>query len=213
MDEQPQANVEAPRASVTGGAVVGEDGLARTPWAYGDPVLVSYYDTEWGLPVHDEAGLFERMSLEGFQAGLSWLTILKKRERFREAFAGFDPETVAGYGEAEIDRLLADAGIIRHRGKIEACINNAARVLELRDEGGLDAFIWSFKPADTPRPRTVAEIPTAGPESAALSKALKRRGFRFVGPTTMYALMEAIGMVDTHLLDSHRRGASGVWSA
>src|SRR5699024_1293023 len=136
-----------------------------------------------------------------------------RRERFREAFGGVDPENVAGYGESELDGLLADAGIIRQRGKSEACINNAARVLALRDDGGRDSFISSFNPADTARPRTRPEIPTAGPESAALSRALKRRGFRFVGPTTMYALMEAIGMVDTHLLDSHRRGASGVWSA
>ncbi|WP_426937118.1 DNA-3-methyladenine glycosylase I [Brevibacterium sp. LE-L] len=205
MDEEPQS-------AASGGAVVGEDGLARSPWAYGDPLLLSYYDTEWGLPIHDEAGLFERMSLEGFQAGLSWLTILKKRERFREVFAGFDSETVAAFGEAKIDALLGDAGIIRHRGKIEACISNAARVIELREDGGLDAFLWSFRPAQTPRPRTVAEVPTTGPESAALSKALKKKGFRFVGPTTMYALMEAVGMVDTHLLDSHRRGTSGVWS-
>ena len=194
------------------GVIVGEDGLARTPWAYGDPVLLDYYDTEWGLPIHDEAGLFERMSLEGFQAGLSWLMILRKRERFREVFAGFDPEAVSRFGEAEIAQLLADPGIIRHRGKIEACINNAARVIELREGGGLDEFIWSFRPDETPRPRTVAEIPTTGTESVALSKALKKKGFRFVGPTTMYALMEAIGMVDTHLTGSHRRGASGVWS-
>lgn len=205
MDEEPQSSGD--------GAVVGEDGLARTPWAYGDPALLHYYDTEWGLPIHDEAGLFERMSLEGFQAGLSWLTILKKRERFREVFAGFDPEAVARFGEPEIAELLADPGIIRHRGKIEACINNAARVIELREDGGLDEFLWSFKPAETPRPRTIAEIPTTGPESVALSKALKKKGFRFVGPTTMYALMEAIGMVDTHLTASHRRGSSGVWSA
>lgn len=195
-----------------GGAVTGDDGLARTPWAYGDPMLLDYYDSEWGLPIHDEAGLFERMSLEGFQAGLSWLTILKKRERFREVFAGFDPDAVARFGESEIEQLLTDSSIIRHRGKIEACINNAVRVIELREDGGLDAFLWSFQPAQTPRPRTIAEIPTTGPESVALSKALKKKGFRFVGPTTMYALMEAIGMVDTHLLDSHRRGASGVWS-
>jgi DNA-3-methyladenine glycosylase I len=204
MDEEPQA---------TGGVVIGEDGLARTPWAYGDPTLLHYYDTEWGMPIHEETGLFERMSLEGFQAGLSWLTILKKRDRFREVFAGFDTDTVAGFGENEIEILLSDPGIIRHRGKIEACISNAARVIELREDGGLDEFLWSFQPVQTPRPRTVAEIPTTGPESVALSKALKKRGFRFVGPTTMYALMEAIGMVDTHLLDSHRRGASGVWSA
>ena len=205
MDDETQA-------SPSGAAVIGDDGLARTPWAYGDAMLLDYYDSEWGLPIHDEAGLFERMSLEGFQAGLSWLTILKKRDRFREVFAGFDPDAVARFGEAEVDTLLTDPGIIRHRGKIEACINNAVRVIELREDGGLDAFLWSFQPEQTPRPRAVAEIPTTGPESVALSKALKKRGFRFVGPTTMYALMEAIGMVDTHLLDSHRRGASGVWS-
>lgn len=199
-------------AEAAGGVVIGEDGLARTPWAYGDPLLLDYYDTEWGLPVRDESGMFERMSLEGFQAGLSWLTILKKRERFREVFAGFDAEAVAGFGEAEVATLLTDPGIIRHRGKIEACIGNAEAVLAMREEGGIADFVWSFRPEDTPRPRTVAEIPTTGPESVALSKALKKKGFRFVGPTTMYALMEAVGMVDTHLVDSHRRGTSGVWS-
>lgn len=204
---------KASPAGETGGAVIGDDGLPRTPWAYGHPALLTYYDTEWGLPIHDESGLFERMSLEGFQAGLSWLTILKKRERFREVFEDFDAEAVAGFDEPVIEQLLADPGIIRHRGKIEACINNAKATIALREEGGLDEFLWSFQPEDTPRPRTVSEIPTTGPESVALSKALKKKGFRFVGPTTMYALMEAIGMVDTHLVDSHRRGASGVWSA
>lgn len=199
--------------STEGGPVVGEDGLARTPWAYGDPLLLTYYDTEWGLPVRDESGLFERLSLEGFQAGLSWLTILRKRERFREVFAGFDAEAVAGFGDTEIEALLTDPGIIRHRGKIEACIGNAQAIVEMRSDGGIADFIWSFQPADTPRPATVAEVPTTAPESVALSKALKKRGFRFVGPTTMYALMEAIGMVDTHLIGSHRRGASGVWPA
>lgn len=194
-----------------GGPVVGEDGLARTPWAYGDPLLLTYYDTEWGLPVRDESGLFERLSLEGFQAGLSWLTILRKRERFREVFAGFDAEAVAGFGETEVEALLADPGIIRHRGKIEACIGNARAIVDLRADGGIVDFIWGFQPEDTPRPATIAEVPTTAPESVALSKALKKRGFRFVGPTTMYALMEAIGMVDTHLIGSHRRGASGVW--
>lgn len=195
------------------GAVVGDDGVARTPWAYGDPLLLSYYDTEWGLPVRDESGLFERLSLEGFQAGLSWLTILKKRERFREVFAQFDAEAVAQFGEAEIESLLQDPGIIRHRGKIEACIGNATATLAMRDEGGLADFIWSFQPEETPRPTSLAEVPTTGPESVALSKALKKKGFRFVGPTTMYALMEAIGMVDTHVLGSHRRGTSGVWDS
>ncbi|MCI4010349.1 DNA-3-methyladenine glycosylase I [Brevibacterium sp. ZH18] len=197
----------------TDGAVVGDDGVARTPWAYGDPLLLSYYDTEWGMPVRDESGLFERLSLEGFQAGLSWLTILKKRERFREVFAHFDAEAVAQFGEAEIEALLQDPGIIRHRGKIEACIGNAKATLAMRDEGGLADFIWSFQPEETPRPTSLAEVPTTGPESVALSKALKKKGFRFVGPTTMYALMEAIGMVDTHVLGSHRRGTSGVWDS
>ncbi|GAA1560138.1 MULTISPECIES: DNA-3-methyladenine glycosylase I [Brevibacterium] len=198
--------------TATDGAVVGDDGLARSPWSYGDPLLRSYYDTEWGMPVRDEPGMFERLSLEGFQAGLSWLTILKKRERFREVFAHFDAEAVAGFGEPEIEGLLADPGIIRHRGKIEACIGNAGATLAMRDEGGLGDFIWSFQPENTPRPRTVSEVPTTSPESLALSKALKKKGFRFVGPTTMYALMEAVGMVDTHVLGSHRRGASGVWN-
>ncbi|WP_420883400.1 DNA-3-methyladenine glycosylase I [Brevibacterium koreense] len=194
------------------GAIVGEDGLARTPWAYGDPLLLSYYDTEWGMPVRDESGMFERLSLEGFQAGLSWLTILKKRERFREVFKGFDAETVAGFGEPEIESLLDDPGIIRHRGKIEACIGNARATLAMREEGGIGDFIWNFRPEATPRPRTLGEAPTKSPESLALSKALKKKGFRFVGPTTMYALMEAVGMVDTHVLGSHRRGTSGVWN-
>lgn len=194
------------------GAIVGEDGLARTPWAYGDPLLLSYYDTEWGMPVRDESGMFERLSLEGFQAGLSWLTILKKRERFREVFKGFDAETVAGFGESEIESLLDDPGIIRHRGKIEACIGNARATLAMCEEGGLGDFIWTFRPETTPRPRTLREMPTKSPESLALSKALKKKGFRFVGPTTMFALMEAVGMVDTHVLGSHRRGTSGVWN-
>ncbi|GAA1932012.1 DNA-3-methyladenine glycosylase I [Brevibacterium antiquum] len=194
------------------GAVAGEDGLARTPWAYGDPLLRTYYDTEWGMPVRDESGMFERLSLEGFQAGLSWLTILKKRQRFRQVFKDFDAEVVAKFGEPEIESLLADAGIIRHRGKIEACIGNAKATLAMREEGGLGDFIWSFQPETTPRPRVLSEIPTTSPESLALSKALKKKGFRFVGPTTMYALMEAVGMVDTHVLGSHRRGASGVWN-
>ena len=192
-------------------AVVGEDGVARTPWAYGDALLLTYYDTEWGMPVRDESGMFERLSLEGFQAGLSWLTILKKRERFREVFKHFDADAVAEFGEPEIESLLADPGIIRHRGKVEACIGNARATVAMRDEGGLGDFIWSYQPETTPRPCTLSEVPTTSPESVALSKALKMKGFRFVGPTTMYALMEAVGMVDTHVLGSHRRGASGVW--
>lgn len=196
---------------VRGSLVVGEDGLARPTWAAADPLLREYYDTEWGLPVRDERGVFERLSLEAFQSGLSWRTVLAKRPAFRSAFAGFDPQAVAGFGDADVDRLLGDPGIIRNRAKILATIGNARATLELRGEGGLAAFIWSFQPDRTPEPRTWDEVPSTSPESVALSKALRARGFRFVGPTTMFALMEAIGIVDTHLLGSHRRGSSGVW--
>ncbi|MEV0052933.1 DNA-3-methyladenine glycosylase I [Saccharopolyspora shandongensis] len=193
------------------GVVIGEDGLARPPWAARDPLLREYYDNEWGMPVHGEQALFERISLEGFQAGLSWATILRKRPAFREAFDDFDPDSVAAYTEEDEARLLGNAGIVRNKAKIRAAITNARATIELRAEDGLEAFVWSFKPETTPRPRTMAEIPTTSPESVALSKALRRKGFAFVGPTTMFALMEAIGIVDTHLVDSHRRGTSGIW--
>ena len=195
--------------------VVGEDGLARPAWADGHgahgELLRHYYDTEWGMPVRDERGLFERLSLEAFQSGLSWATILAKREAFRAAFAGFDPDVVAEYRDADVERLMADAGIVRNRAKIVATIRNAGATRSLRDEGGLPALVWSFRPDRTPRPRTAAEVPTTSDESRALAKELKRRGFAFVGPTTAFALMEAVGIVDTHLLGSHRRGTSGVW--
>lgn len=195
------------------GIVVGEDGLARPAWASVDPMLLDYYDTEWGMPVRDEQGMYERISLEAFQAGLSWATILRKRPAFRAAFDGFDPERVARYTDAEVARLMADAGIVRNKAKIQAAITNANATIRLRDKGGLADLVWSFQPAGTPTPRTFAEIPTKSPESLALSKALRKDGFAFVGPTTMYALMEAIGIIDTHLLGSHRRGSSGVWPA
>ena len=195
------------------GIVIGEDQLARPAWAATDPMMRNYYDTEWGMPVRDEHGVFERLSLEAFQSGLSWATILRKRENFREAFEGFDPDVVQGFGEDKVGDLLGNAGIIRNRAKILATIKNAKATIELRQDGGLAEFVWSFKPAQTPAPRTMAEIPTTSPESLALSKALKKRGFSFVGPTTMYALMEALGIVDTHLVQSHRRGTSGVWDA
>jgi DNA-3-methyladenine glycosylase I len=195
------------------GAVVGEDGLARPLWASVDPLLREYYDTEWGLPVTDEHGLYERICLEGFQAGLSWATILRKRPAFRAAFAGFNPDAVALFTEADVERLMLDPGIVRNRLKVRSAVTNARATLALRQEGGLVEFVWQFKPAATPRPALHAEIPTQSPESVALSKALRKKGFSFVGPTTMFALMEAIGMVDTHLLDSHRRGSSGVWPA
>lgn len=197
------------------GVVVGPDGLARPAWAATDPLLQEYYDTEWGMPVRDERGLFERLSLEAFQSGLSWATILRKRPAFRAAFDGFDPEKVAAYGDDDTARLMADAGIVRNRAKVAATIGNARATLALRDDpdGDLAALVWSFRPARTPRPVTYADVPTTSPESLALSKALKRKGFTFVGPTTMFALMEAVGIVDTHLMGSHRRGTSGVWPA
>ena len=191
--------------------VVGADGLARPTWASVDPLLMDYYDTEWGVPIRDERGLYERICLEGFQAGLSWATILRKRPNFRAAFSDFVPDVVASYTDADVERLLGDAGIIRHRGKIQAAIANARATIALRDEGGLVDFVWGFRPADTPRPIDHSEVPTVSDESKALSKALRKKGFAFVGPTTMYALMEAVGIVDTHLMGSHRRGSSGVW--
>lgn len=193
------------------GAIPCEDGLLRPPWAAVSPLLRTYYDTEWGVPVRDERGLFERVSLEAFQSGLSWAIILRKREGFRAAFQNFVPDEVAAFSEADIDRLMADSEIVRNRAKIVATVQNAKATIALRQDQGLAELIWSFKPETTPQPRTVADIPTSSPESIALSKALLKRGFKFVGPTTMYALMEAIGIVDTHLLDSHRRGSSGVW--
>lgn len=194
------------------GIVLGEDGLARPAWAATDPLLRDYYDTEWGMPVRDEQGMYERLSLEAFQAGLSWATILRKRPAFREVFDGFDPEQVARYGDEDVERLMSDARIVRNRAKIRAAITNAHATLALRDKGGLADFVWSFQPERTPRPCTSDEVPTTSPESLALSKALRKEGFAFVGPTTMHALMEAVGIIDTHLLDSHRRGSSGVWS-
>ncbi|MGP5111794.1 DNA-3-methyladenine glycosylase [Corynebacterium casei] len=195
------------------GVVIGEDGLARPQWASSDLLMREYYDTEWGMPVRDEQGLFERLSLEAFQAGLSWATILRKRPAFRAAFADFNPDKVVLFNDADVQRLMNDAGIVRNQRKILATINNAHATIKLRDKGGLADFIWSFQPDETPQPRTIAEIPTKSAESLALSKALRKEGFNFVGPTTMYALMEAVGIVDTHLLDSHRRGTSGVWPA
>ncbi len=193
--------------------IVGSDGLARPTWAATDPLLRAYYDDEWGMPVRDERGVFERLSLEAFQSGLSWTTILRKRPAFRAAFDDFDPDRVAGYGEAEVARLMADAAIVRNRRKIESTIANAAATVALRADGGLAQLIWSFRPSHTPAPRSRAEVPSSSAESVALTAELKRRGFRFVGPTTVFALMEAIGIVDTHLVGSHRRGSSGVWPA
>jgi DNA-3-methyladenine glycosylase I len=186
-------------------SVVGEDGRPRCPWALSTPDYVAYHDDEWGRPVVEERALFERLTLEAFQSGLSWLTILRKREAFRRAFDSFDPVAVAGYGDAEVARLLGDAGIVRNRAKVDAAIANARAVLDL--DGGFVDLLWSFAPVDAPpAPRLPGDVPATTPESTAMAKALKKRGFRFVGPTTAYALMQATGMVDDHLADCWCRG-------
>ncbi len=189
------------------GVVVGPDGLARCPWANSAPDYLEYHDTEWGTPVHGEQALYERLTLEAFQSGLSWLTILRKRNAFRAAFAGFDPEAVARFEDADRDRLMGDAGIVRNRLKIDAAIANARAVVALREHGGLDELVWSHAPAAHVRPVTMADVRATSTESIALAKALKRAGFVFVGPTTMYATMQACGVVDDHLAECHRAGA------
>jgi DNA-3-methyladenine glycosylase I len=192
------------------GAVTGADGLARCPWGLSAPDYVAYHDDEWGRPVHGDAALFERVCLEAFQSGLSWITILRKREAFRAAFAGFDPERVAAFDDADVERLMGDVGIVRNRAKIVAAVANARATVAL--DGGLDALLWSFAPPAGPRPApaTTADVPAVTPESTAMAKALKRNGFRFVGPTTAYALMQATGMVDDHLADcAFRRPTTG----
>lgn len=176
---------------------VGEDGLSRCSWGTEPHIYRDYHDREWGKPTHDDRRLFEKICLEGFQAGLSWLTILRKREAFREAFAGFDPEVVAAFGEGDVQRLKADAGIVRHEGKIRSTINNAGRALDLTEEfGSLDRYFWSWAPEPSGPP---TEIPATTGTSTALSKDLKRRGWSFVGPTTVYAFMQAMGLVNDHL--------------
>ncbi len=192
------------------GPVIGDDGLARCPWGAGDPVNLAYHDAEWGMRVDGEAAHLERLTLEAFQSGLSWLTILKKREAFREAFAHFDAEKIAAYGDKEVERLMLDARIVRNRRKIDATIANARATLALRERGGLVDLLWSFRPEQLPAPHDTSEMATTSAESLALSKELKKVGFAHVGPTTMYALMEAIGIIDDHLVGCHRRGASGV---
>ena len=173
------------------------------------PDYLTYHDEEWGVPVHGESGLFERLTLEGFQSGLSWLTVLRKRAAFRAAFAGFDAEQVARFDDADRARLMDDARIVRNTRKIDAAIVNARAVLALRDDGGLDAFLWSHAPEHHRTPRMLADLPATSPESVALAKGLKQRGFVFVGPTTMYAAMQACGLVDDHVAGCHRSGGSG----
>jgi DNA-3-methyladenine glycosylase I len=187
------------------GVVLGEDGVERCWWGGGsEPDYRAYHDDEWGMPVTDDVRLFEKLTLEGFQSGLSWLTILRKREAFRRAFAGFDFAQVARFGKRDVERLLGDASIVRHRGKIESAINNARRAEELVEEAGsLAAFVWRFEPPPSGRPQRLTQEALAGlsqtDESRALAKELKRRGWTFVGPTTVYAFMQAMGLVDDHL--------------
>ncbi|MEU9863289.1 DNA-3-methyladenine glycosylase I [Streptomyces sp. NPDC047971] len=192
---------------MSGGAVTGPDGRPRCPWGLSAEDYVAYHDEEWGRPVHGDDALFERLCLEAFQSGLSWITILRRREGFRRAFAGFRIASVAEFGEADRERLLLDEGIIRNRAKIDATLANA-KTLATWSPGELDALIWSYAPdpATRPAPLTLADVPAVTDESTALSKALKKRGLRFIGPTTAYALMQACGLVDDHLKECVARG-------
>lgn len=187
------------------GPVIGEDGVPRCPWAGGPGGMRDYHDDEWGNPVSGEAAYLERLTLEAFQSGLSWSTILNKREAFREVFAGFDADRIAAFDDADKARLMDEPRIVRNRMKIDAAVTNARATVGLRDEGGLEAFVLSFAPDEPPAWRTTGEMATTSAESVALSKGLKKTGFAFVGPTTMYALMEAIGIFDPHLVGCHRR--------
>ena len=202
MTGEPRPSEVATSAGVKASLLVGDDGLARCAWVGRDAEYQRYHDEEWGWPLRDSRRLFEKVCLEGFQAGLSWITILKRRPAFREAFAGFDPEVVACFGETDVERLLQNTGIIRHRGKIEATITNARATLALDEP--LSKLIWRFAPPPRPRPLSLAELPAVTAESGALSDALRKRGFRFVGPTTMYALMQSAGLVDDHVAGCHR---------
>ena len=189
-----------------------EDGVVSCWWHGADPFYAAYHDTEWGRPVADDRKLFEKLCLEGFQSGLSWITILRKRENFRKAFAGFDIETVAGFGDKDIERLVQDAGIVRHRGKIVSVINNAKRALDLQKEAGsIAAFVWGYEPGPEDRPKRLdhatAMTLAKTAESTALSKALKKRGWSFVGPTTVYAFMQSMGLVNDHIEGCHCREA------
>jgi len=188
--------------------VKGADGLRRCRWGASTLEYEHYHDTEWGRPVVDDVRLYEKLCLEGFQSGLSWITILRKREAFRRAFKGFDPKKVARFGEKDVERLLADAGIVRHRGKIEATIANAKATLAVQGEmGSLAALVWSFEPKRRTAPSSFADVPASTTESTALSKELLRRGFRFVGPTTCYAAMQALGIVNDHMPGCYVRAA------
>lgn len=191
-------------AGPVSGAVKGPDGKPRCPWAVSTPDYLAYHDLEWGRPVRDDTGIFERLCLEAFQSGLSWLTILRKRENFRAAFSGFDPVAVAEFGPEQVAALLANQGIVRNRAKIEATINNAQATLRLAS--GLADFVWQYAGNAEAAPRALADIPSSTPASKALSADLRRNGFRFTGPVTVYATMQACGLVNDHLADCFRRG-------
>lgn len=183
--------------------IVGDDGLARCAWGAGTPEYRAYHDFEWGKPVHGDRALFERLTLEAFQSGLSWITILRKRENFRAAFADFDLQVVGSFTDVDRERLMADVGIVRNRAKINATISNARALAQWHDDegdGALDALVWSFVDPGRPRPRSTSDLAAQSPASTALSKALKKRGFVFIGPTTMHAAMQAIGVIDDHLV-------------
>jgi DNA-3-methyladenine glycosylase I len=180
-------------------SVLGADGLRRCPWGTGDPLYLDYHDTEWGQPVTTSQGLYERITLEAFQSGLAWITILRKRPAFRDAFAGFEPELVARFDDRDVARLMADAGIVRNRAKIDAAIHNARVVADWGD--GFAELVLSYAEPDRPRPTSLDDVPAVTPEATALAKALKKQGIRFLGPTTTYATMQAVGLVDDHLAD------------
>jgi DNA-3-methyladenine glycosylase I len=203
--------VTAPEAPPGSAAIVGADGVGRCPWGAGDGLLAEYHDVEWGRELRGRDALFERISLEAFQSGLSWLVVLRKRPAFRAAFAGFDPEAVAHFGDDDVARLLADAGIVRNRAKIDATIANARAVLGLAERGeDLDTLLWSFAPPPREQPPAgFGDVPATTPASTAMAKALRARGFRFVGPTTCYALMQATGMVDDHIAGCFRAVGAG----
>jgi DNA-3-methyladenine glycosylase I len=188
---------------------VGEDGLVRCAWGASTPEYLPYHDNEWGRPVGDDHRVYEKLCLEGFQAGLSWLTILRKRGGFRDAFAGFDPSVVAGFGAADEDRLVGDARIVRHRGKIAATVTNARATVALWDEGlSLAGLVWKHRPTETQAPQQLGDVPPTTAEAKALSAELRRRGFKFVGPTTVYAAMQALGVVNDHLQGCHWRAVA-----
>ena len=191
-----------------GEVVIGEDGVPRCPWGFSTPEYQAYHDDEWGRPVGHDNKVFEKLCLEGFQAGLSWLTILRKREGFRRAFAAFDPGVVAGFGDSDVERLLADPGIVRHRGKITATIANAQATVRLKEQGlSVASLLWSHEPKRRRPPGTMSGLPASTPESQALSAELRAHGFRFVGPTTVYSAMQSLGVVNDHLTGCHFRGA------